>query len=94
MLDNLPVLDAVVHETLRLAPPVHGTIRVAMKDEYIPLSEPVMLRTNEFVREVQIRKGSYVHVPIEGLNYSKDIWGEDALIFRLVYRSHSSSWTK
>ncbi|KAL5534617.1 hypothetical protein ACEPAG_1080 [Sanghuangporus baumii] len=81
-LDSLPFLDAVVHETLRFAPPAHGTIRVAMKDEVIPLSEPIMLRTNEFVREVHIRKGSYVHIPIEGLNYSKDIWGEDALVFR------------
>lgn len=81
-LDALPFLDAVVRETLRLAPPVHGTIRVAMKDEMIPLSEPVLLRTNEFVKEVRIRKGSYVHIPIEGLNYSKDIWGEDALLFK------------
>ncbi|EJD04362.1 cytochrome P450 [Fomitiporia mediterranea MF3/22] len=80
-LDNLPFLDAVVHETLRLAPPVHGTIRVAMKDEVIPLSVPVTLRTNEIVTAVRIRKGSYVHIPIEGLNYSKDIWGEDALLF-------------
>ncbi|KAL5495647.1 hypothetical protein ACEPAI_1110 [Sanghuangporus weigelae] len=81
-LDSLPFLDAVVRETLRFAPPAHGTIRVAMKDEVIPLSEPIMLRTNEFVREVHIRKGSYVHIPIEGLNYSKDIWGEDALVFK------------
>ena len=47
-----------------------------------------MLRTNEFVREVRIRKGSYVHIPIEGLNYNKDIWGEDALIFKSVRPSH------
>ncbi|THH12146.1 hypothetical protein EW145_g165 [Phellinidium pouzarii] len=80
-LDALPFLDAVVREALRLAPPVHGTIRVAMKDDLIPLSQPVVLRTNEIVNEVRIRKGSYIHIPIEGLNYSKDIWGEDALVF-------------
>ncbi|KAH8120630.1 cytochrome P450 [Phellopilus nigrolimitatus] len=82
VLDALPFLDAVVRETLRLAPPVHGTIRVAMRDDVIPLSEPLVLRTNERVSEVHIRKGSYVHIPIEGLNYSKDIWGEDALFFK------------
>ncbi|KAI5119934.1 hypothetical protein M0805_000899 [Coniferiporia weirii] len=80
-LDGLPFLDAVVRETLRIAPPVHGTIRVATKDDLIPLSQPLLLRTNELVSEVRIRKGSFVHIPIEGLNYSKDIWGEDALVF-------------
>lgn len=82
VLDSLPFLDAVVKETLRLAPPVHGTIRVATKDDYIPLSSPTVLRTNEEVSSVHIRKGSYIHIPIEGLNYSKDLWGPDALSFR------------
>lgn len=80
-LDSLPFLDAVVKETFRFAPPVHGTIRVATQDDYIPLSEPLVLKTNELVREIRIRKGSYVHIPIEGLNYSKDIWGDDAQCF-------------
>ena len=81
-------MDAIVRETLRLAPPVHGTIRVAIRDEMIPLGEPVLLRTGEFVDKVHIRKGSYVHIPIEGLNYSKDIWGEDALFFKFVPFTH------
>ena len=55
-----------------------------MKDDVIPLSEPIVLRTNRVVREVHIRKGSYVHIPIEGVNYIKDVWGEDALSFKSV----------
>ncbi len=77
-LDALPFLDAVVRETLRFVPPAHGTLRVATQDEVIPLSEPIVLRTNELVHEVRIKKGSYVHIAIEGLNYCKDIWGDDA----------------
>ncbi|KLO20407.1 cytochrome P450 [Schizopora paradoxa] len=77
-IDALPYLDAVVRETLRFVPPAHGTIRVATQDEVIPLSEPIVLRTNELVNEVHIKKGSYVHIAIEGLNYCKDIWGDDA----------------
>jgi cytochrome P450 len=39
-LNALPYLDAVVRETLRIHPPVPGTIRVAMKDIIIPLGKP------------------------------------------------------
>ena len=79
--DKLPYLNAVVQETLRLCPPAHSTIRVAMEDDAIPLSHPIELRDGTVIQEVHIRKGSYVHIPIEGLNMSKDIWGKDALIF-------------
>lgn len=81
LVDKLPYLNAVVQETLRFYPPAHSTIRVAMKDDVIPLSHPIKLRDGTVVHEVPIRKGSYVHIPIEGLNMSKDIWGEGALRF-------------
>jgi cytochrome P450 len=81
LVDKLPYLNAVVQETLRFCPPAHSTIRVAMEDDVIPLSNPMKLRDGTVVHEVPIRKGSYVHIPIEGLNASKDIWGKDALLF-------------
>lgn len=39
-LNGLPFLDAVVRETLRVYSPVMGTVRVAAKDDVIPLSRP------------------------------------------------------
>ena len=81
MVDKLPYLDAVIQETLRLCPPAHSTIRVATKDDVVPLSYPMKLRDGVVVDKVPIRKGSYVHIPMEGLNMSEDIWGGDALIF-------------
>ena len=36
----LPYLDNVLRETLRLHPPVIGSIRQATKDDYIPLNKP------------------------------------------------------
>ncbi|EGO02814.1 hypothetical protein SERLA73DRAFT_84668 [Serpula lacrymans var. lacrymans S7.3] len=84
IIDALPFLDYVVRETLRLCPSVHGTIRVATQDDTIPISSPIVLRNGTVVQageEIPIRKGSYVHIPIEGLNMSADIWGEDARTF-------------
>lgn len=81
LVDKLPFLNAVVQETLRFYPPAHSTIRVAMRDDVIPLSYPIKLRDGTVMHEVPIREGSYVHIPIEGLNTSKDVWGEDALRF-------------
>ncbi len=39
-LSNLPYLDMVVRETLRIHAPVPSTMRVAMKDDVIPVAEP------------------------------------------------------
>ncbi|KAG2149760.1 cytochrome P450 [Suillus cothurnatus] len=83
-IDGLPFLDAVVRETLRLCPPVHGTMRVATRDDNIPISSPIVLRNGTIIQSgetIHLRKGSYVHIPIEALNFSTDIWGEDARIF-------------
>lgn len=84
-IDGLPFLDAVVRETLRLCPPVHGTMRVATRDDNIPVSSPIVLRNGTIIQPgetIHLRKGSYVHIPIEALNFSIDIWGEDARIFK------------
>jgi hypothetical protein len=43
-LNALPYLDCVVREALRIHAPVPATIRVAMKDDIIPLSSPFIDR--------------------------------------------------
>ncbi|KAJ7748493.1 cytochrome P450 [Mycena maculata] len=83
-IETLPFLDAVVRETLRVIPPVHGTVRVATADDLIPVSHPVVLRNGKIIREqehIRIHKGSFVHIPLEGINLSEDIWGSDARQF-------------
>ncbi|KIJ07965.1 hypothetical protein PAXINDRAFT_102733 [Paxillus involutus ATCC 200175] len=40
-LSALPYLDAVVKETLRVHPPIGDTVRVAMKDDILPLEKPL-----------------------------------------------------
>jgi cytochrome P450 len=39
-LNSLPYLDMVVRETLRVHAPVPSTIRVAVKDDILPLGTP------------------------------------------------------
>lgn len=93
-LEALPLLDAVVRETLRLCPPVHGTIRVATQDDQIPISQPVYMRDGTVIHKGEyfsIRKGSYIHIPIEGINYSEELYGKDACQFKCVFPAPKAS---
>jgi len=87
--EGLSYLNDVVRESLRFCPPIHSTIRVAMEDDRIPLSHPVTLKNGQTVGTglngyIDIRQGTYIHIPIEGFSYSEDIWGPDALEFKYV----------
>jgi len=84
VLDSLSFLDAVVRETLRVSPPAHGSIRTAITDDLIPVSHAVHLRDGTIIPpggHIPIRKGSFIHIPIEGLNLCEDIWGPDSRAF-------------
>ncbi|KAI9570092.1 cytochrome P450 [Boletus coccyginus] len=79
---GLPYLDAVVHEILRVHPPVVEFTRVAIDDDVIPLSEPVCTKSGEMVDSLTIAKGTLVAISMESMNRSAVIWGEDAKVFR------------
>ena len=52
-LNGLPYLDAVVREVLRLHSPVPSTLRVATKDDVIPLSEKIKKSNGEWVDHIE-----------------------------------------
>ncbi|TFK65716.1 cytochrome P450 [Pluteus cervinus] len=83
-LNALPYLDAVVRETLCVHSPAPSTVRVAMRDDVLPLSKPFTDKRGKFQEGISIRKGQTIVVPILAMNRAKWIWGEDAAEFRLV----------
>ncbi|KAG2364256.1 cytochrome P450 [Suillus spraguei] len=79
---NLPYLDAVVHEILRLHPAIPEFNRRARVDDVIPLSEPVCTKSGEMTESISIAKGSWIVISIRAINRSLAIWGPDAKEFK------------
>lgn len=52
-LDALPYLDAVTRETLRVHAAVPVTVRVAVKDDVIPVSGPFVDRKGQVRKEIR-----------------------------------------
>ncbi|EPT02070.1 hypothetical protein FOMPIDRAFT_1118855 [Fomitopsis schrenkii] len=75
---RLPILDAVVRETLRLDPVASPVARHPAKGAVLPLSEHIRGRDGSMISEVCIPKGTEIIIGILGHNTNKALWGEDA----------------
>ncbi|CCM05371.1 uncharacterized protein FIBRA_07587 [Fibroporia radiculosa] len=82
-LSELPYLDAVVRETMRVHAPVPVTVRIATKDDVIPLHTPFTDVHGKIHDSVSVSEGTYIDIPILAVNRSKALWGEDAFEFKL-----------
>jgi hypothetical protein len=83
-LDKLPLLDAVVRETLRTNAPVQDAGRVATEDTSIPLARPFVGRDGVLRDEVRVRKGDLITIPILSIHRSTELWGPDAREWKCV----------
>ncbi|KZV69777.1 cytochrome P450 [Peniophora sp. CONT] len=81
-LNSLVYLDMFVREVMRLHAPVSSTLRVAMKDDLIPTDHEWIDVHGVKHSGVPVAVGDTVFLPIEMLNTSTSIWGEDATDFR------------
>jgi cytochrome P450 len=81
-LNQLPYLDAVTKEVMRLFAPVRFTRRRANQDGFIPLSEPLVLRDGSTTKVIQISEGDDIIIQLWRMNIDPNVWGDDALVFR------------
>jgi len=82
-IQSLPYLDWVVRESLRVHSPATNTMRVCMKcNDIIPTAETWIGRDGVERSGIEIKKWDILMVPIQAVNKSKRIWGEDAESFR------------
>ncbi|KAN0087796.1 Cytochrome P450 [Tylopilus felleus] len=81
-ISQLEYLDWVVRETLRFHAPVTWTMRMATEDDEIPVQQPFWDKYGELNRTIKIAKHDIVTIPIQAINKSGSIWGQDAHIFR------------
>lgn len=84
-LARLPYLDWVVREALRVHAPVTNTMRVCMRDvDEIPVARPFRDRAGRLHDSIRVRRWDIISVPIQAINKSIGLWGEDAQVFRLA----------
>ncbi|KAI6040867.1 cytochrome P450 [Pisolithus marmoratus] len=78
---SLPYLDAVVHETLQVHPPLTDFVRMANEDDIIPLSEPIVTQSGEVINSISAAHGTKIGIPVSCINRSTKIWGADVKVF-------------
>ncbi|KIJ60286.1 hypothetical protein HYDPIDRAFT_117364 [Hydnomerulius pinastri MD-312] len=79
---KLEYLDWVVREALRLHAPVTWTMRVAMEDDEIPVQQPFYDKNGDLKTVIRVNKHDIITIPIQAINKSMSIWGDDAHAFR------------
>ncbi|KAI0721329.1 cytochrome P450 [Cerioporus squamosus] len=77
-LDSMTTVMNAIKETLRFHPIVFNLQRYAVKDDILPLSEPIVSTTGEEIHAIPIKAGQCIIASIAGYNRLRSVWGEDA----------------
>ncbi|ODN87678.1 hypothetical protein L198_06902 [Cryptococcus wingfieldii CBS 7118] len=80
-LNNLPYLEAVTRECLRLAPAAPFVFRSAVEPVIIPLGTPMIGKDGQLMTEFTMDTASQIFLPVLAINTSTTLWGPDAETF-------------
>ncbi|KAI0323948.1 cytochrome P450 [Cubamyces sp. BRFM 1775] len=76
-ISSLKYLDNVLREVVRLHPAIPSSLRMAMDDDTLPLSEPINV-DGVMQDQIWVPKGTPIVIPILAINRDKSLWGDDA----------------
>ncbi|KIJ43512.1 hypothetical protein M422DRAFT_169697, partial [Sphaerobolus stellatus SS14] len=80
-LESMPLLQAILKETLRYHPILPRTARTVAQNDVIPLSVPHRTTDGKFLNEVAVEKGQQIIVSFAAYNRLTSIWGDDAHVW-------------
>ncbi len=66
--EQMPYLQAVIKETLRIHPALTHVFRGASRDDILPLSKPITTKSGNVLEAVHIPKGTRIVMSIAGYN--------------------------
>ncbi|GJJ13959.1 hypothetical protein Clacol_008216 [Clathrus columnatus] len=79
IIQKMPLLDAILKESLRLHPPVFELTHVAAFDTVVPITGPLCKKSD---LTITIPRGTIIHIPVNVLQTEQEIWGDDAAVFK------------
>lgn len=83
-LDAMPLIQAVIKETLRMHPVVPHSFRYPLADDVLPLSKPVVTKSGEVMTELPIVKGTRIILSIAAyqryVTYLTSFWSWTHLV--------------
>ncbi|KAJ7465740.1 cytochrome P450 [Mycena galericulata] len=80
--DNMPLLNAIINEVLRMYSMFPLSERVVAEDCLLPLSQPITTTVGTQMSQIPIKKGQCLYVAISAYHRLRSIWGPDASEFR------------